>query len=137
MNLVYCKHYRKKDHFYVSNKKKFLRKIQTEGLVIELFKRRKGLNTIASENNIQPNLLRNWKKEFDKASVVFDDSREDNSKEKLALERKEKPNTRKSWPAHHAGGLVEKKSEATLDPTTRVNLVRNLLKTKEFDKNRR
>ena len=28
MNLVYCKHYRKKDHFYVSNKKKFLRKIQ-------------------------------------------------------------------------------------------------------------
>ena len=37
------------------------------------------------------NLLRNWKKEFlDKASVVFDDTREDNLKEKLALERKEK-----------------------------------------------
>lgn len=43
------------------------------------------------KNNIQPNLLRNWKKEFlDKASVVFDDTREDNLKEKLALERKEK-----------------------------------------------
>ena len=60
-------------------------------LVIELLKGEKDLNTIATENNIQPNLLRNWKKEFlDKASVVFDDTREDNLKEKLALERKEK-----------------------------------------------
>ena len=50
MNLIYCKHYRKKDYYYVSNKKKFL----------------------------------------DKASVVLDDTREDNLKEKLALERKEK-----------------------------------------------
>ena len=49
MNLIYCKHNRKKD-YYVSNKKEFL----------------------------------------DKASVVFDDTREDNLKEKLALERKEK-----------------------------------------------
>ena len=90
MNLVYCKHYRKKNHFYVSNKKNFLRKIKIR-VVIELLKGEKDLNTIASENNIQPNLLRNWKKEFlDKASVVFDDSREDNLKEKPALERKEK-----------------------------------------------
>jgi len=74
-------------------------------LVIELLKGEKDLNTIATENNIQPNLLRNWKKEFlDKASVVFDDTREDNLKEKLALERKEKAEY-----AHHAGGLVEKK----------------------------
>ena len=59
-------------------------------LVIELLKGEKDLNTIATENNIQPNLLRNWKKEFlDKASVVFNDTREDNLKEKLALERKE------------------------------------------------
>ena len=59
--------------------------------MIELLKGEKDLNTIATENNIQPNLLRNWKKEFlDKASVVFDDTREDNLKEKLALERKEK-----------------------------------------------
>ena len=28
MNLIYCKHYRKKDHYYVSNKKKFLLQIQ-------------------------------------------------------------------------------------------------------------
>lgn len=72
--------------------------------------REKGLNTIANENNIQPNLLRNWKKEFlDKASVVFDDIREDNLKEKLVLERWEKAEyAKKSWAIHHAGGLVEK-----------------------------
>ena len=68
----------------------FSAKFKSE-LVIELLKGEKDLNTIATENNIQPNLLRNWKKEFlDKASVVFDDTREDNLKEKLALERKEK-----------------------------------------------
>ena len=60
-------------------------------LVIELLRGEKNLNTLAVENNIQPNLLRNWKKEFlDNASVVFDDKREENLKEKLAEERKEK-----------------------------------------------
>jgi len=50
-------------------------------LVIELLKGEKDLNTLATENSIQPNLLRNWKKEFlDKASVIFGDSREDNLK---------------------------------------------------------
>ena len=44
-------------------------------LVIELLKGEKDLNTLATENNIQPNLLRNWKKEFlDNAAVVFDDA---------------------------------------------------------------
>ncbi len=60
-------------------------------LVLEVLKGEKDLNTIAVENNIQPNLLRNWKKEFlEKAAVVFDDTREENLKEKLAEERKEK-----------------------------------------------
>ena len=60
-------------------------------LVLELLKGEKDLNSLAAENNIQPNLLRNWKKEFlDKASVVFDDSREENIREKLDEERKEK-----------------------------------------------
>ena len=60
-------------------------------LVIELLKGEKELNTLATENNIQPNLLRNWKKEFlDNAFVVFNDKREDNLKEKLVEERKEK-----------------------------------------------
>jgi transposase-like protein len=60
-------------------------------LVLELLKGEKDLNTPATENSIQPNLLRNWKKEFlSKASVIFGDSREDNLKEKLTEERKEK-----------------------------------------------
>ncbi|MBQ8488563.1 MAG: transposase, partial [Pseudobutyrivibrio sp.] len=48
-------------------------------LVLKVLKGEKELNVIATENDIQPNLLRNWKKEsLDKASVVFDDSREEN-----------------------------------------------------------
>ena len=60
-------------------------------LVIELLQGGKDLNTLATENNIQPNLLRKWKREFlNNASAVFDDKREENLKEKLVEERKEK-----------------------------------------------
>ena len=63
-------------------RRNFSAKFKSE-LVIELLKGEKDLNTIATENNIQPNLLRNWKKEFlDKASVVFNDTREDKSERK-------------------------------------------------------
>ena len=56
--------------------------------MIELLKGEKDLNTLATENNIQPNLLRNWKREFlNNASAVFDDKREENLKEKLVEER--------------------------------------------------
>ena len=49
------------------------------------------LNTLATENNIQPNQLHNWKKEFlNNVSAVFDDKREENFKDKLAEERREK-----------------------------------------------
>lgn len=66
--------------------------------VIELIKGEKELNTLAVENNIQLNLLRNWKKEFlNNAVVVFDDKRKENFKEKLAEERKEKVAYAKSW----------------------------------------
>ncbi len=54
-------------------------------LVIKLLKGEKDLNTFATENNIQPNLLRNWKKEFlNNASAVFDDKREENLRSKAA-----------------------------------------------------
>ena len=103
-------------------------------LVIELLKGEKDLNTLAVENNIQPNLLRNWKKEFlDNASVVFDNKREENLKEKLAEERKEK-----SEYAKKVGQLtmqvdwLKKNLKKFADPTTRVNLVQNLLTTKEL-----
>ena len=60
-------------------------------LVLQLLKGEKELNVLAVENDIQPNLLRNWKKEFlNNASSVFDDKREENLKDKLAEERKEK-----------------------------------------------
>lgn len=61
------------------------------GLVIELLKGEKNLNTLAIGNNIQPNFLRNWKREFlNNDSEVFDDKREENLKEKLVEEREEK-----------------------------------------------
>lgn len=87
-------------------------------LVIELLKGEKDLNTLASENSIQPNLLRNWKKEFiDKASVVFDDSREDNLKEKLSLERKEKAEyAKKVGQLTMQVDWLKKKSEEMLGP---------------------
>ncbi|MDY2949117.1 MAG: transposase [Lachnospiraceae bacterium] len=60
-------------------------------LILEVLKGEKELNVIATENDIQPNLLRNWKEEFlEKASVIFDDTREENLKGKLTEERKEK-----------------------------------------------
>ena len=87
-------------------------------LVLEVLKGEKELNGIATENDIQPNLLRNWKKEFlEKASVVFDDTREENLKEKLSEERKEK-----AAYAKKVGQLtmqvdwLKKKSEEMLGP---------------------
>ena len=79
MNLIYYNQYEREDSKSCPD------------LVIELLKGEKDLNTLAIENNIQPNMLRNWKKEFlDNASVVFDDKREEKLKEKLAEECKEK-----------------------------------------------
>ena len=114
-------------------RRNFFAKFKSE-LVIELLRGEKDLNTIATENNIQPNLLRNWKKEFlDKASVVFNDTREDNLKEKLALERKEKAEyAKKVGQLTMQVDWLKKNLKKHLDLTTRVNLVQNLLKTKEL-----
>ena len=103
-------------------------------LVIELLKGEKDLNTLAVENNIQPNLLRNWKKEFlDNASAVFDDKREDNLKEKLAEERKEKAEyAKKVGPLTMQVDWLKKNLKKFVDQTTRVSLVQNLLTTKEI-----
>ena len=114
-------------------RRNFSAKFKSE-LVIELLKGEKNLNAIATENNIQPNLLRNWKKEFlDKAYAVFDDTREDNLKEKLALERKEKAEyAKKVGQLTMQVDWLKKNLKKHLDLTTRVNLVQNLLKTKEL-----
>ena len=91
---------------------------QVENCASEVLKGEKDINTIATENDIQPNLLRNWKKEFlDNAALVFDDKREENVKEKLAAERKEK-----AAYAKKVGQLtmqvdwLKKKSEELLGP---------------------
>ena len=87
-------------------------------LVIELLKGEKDLNTLAADNKLQPNLLRNWKKEFlDKASIVFDDKREDNLKEKLASERREKAQySKKVGQLTMQVDWLKKKSEEMLGP---------------------
>lgn len=60
-------------------------------IVLEVIKGERTINEIATENSIQPNLIRNWKKEFlEKASLVFDDKREENTKQKLDESRKER-----------------------------------------------
>ena len=104
------------------------------GLVIELLKGEKDLNTLATENNIQPNLLRNWKREFlNNASAVFDDKREENLKEKLVEERKEKAEyAKKVGQLTMQVDWLKKNLKKFADLTTRVNLVRNLLTTKEL-----
>ncbi len=87
-------------------------------LVIELLKGEKELTAIATENNIQPNLLRKWKNEFlDNASAVFDDKRDENLKEKLSLERKEKAEyARKVGQLTMQVDWLKKKSEEVCGP---------------------
>ena len=42
-------------------------------LVLEVLREERSLNEIASENNLHPNMLRNWKREFlERAEQVFD-----------------------------------------------------------------
>ena len=103
-------------------------------LVIKLLKGEKDLNTLATENNIQPNLLRNWKKEFlNNASAVFDDKREENLKDKLAKERREKAEyAKKVGQLTMQVDWLKKNLKKFVDLTTRVRLVQNLLTTKEI-----
>jgi transposase-like protein len=117
MNLLYWKKHRKKVRYMSRTRRNFSAKLKSE-LVLELLKGEKDLNTIATENKIQPNLLRNWKKEFlDKASIVFDDSREENLKEKLAVERKEKiAYAKKVGQLTMQVDWLKKKSEELLGP---------------------
>ena len=102
-------------------------------LVLEVLKGEKDINSIATENGIQPNLLRNWKKEFlENASVVFDDKREENIREKLASERKEKAEyAKKVGQLTMQVDWLKKNLKNCLDLTTRVNLVKNHSKIKE------
>ena len=103
-------------------------------LVLQLLKGGKELNVLAVENDIQPNLLRNWKKEFlTNASLAFDNKREDNLREKLAEERKEKAEyAKKVGQLTMQVDWLKKNLKKLSDLTTRVNLVRNLSTNKEL-----
>jgi len=103
-------------------------------LVLQLLKGEKELNVLDVENDIQPNLLRNWKKEFlANASLAFDNKREDNLREKLAEERKEKVEyAKKVAQLTMQVDWLKKNLKKLSDLTTRVNLVRNLSATKEL-----
>lgn len=87
-------------------------------LVLQLLKGEKELNVLAAENSIQPNLLRNWKKEFlSNASLAFDNKREDNLREKLAVERKEKEQyAKKVGQLTMQVDWLKKKSEEIIGP---------------------
>ena len=101
-------------------------------LVLQLLKGEKELNVLAVENDIQPNLLRNWKKEFlANASLASDNKLEDNLREKLAEERKEKAEyAKKVGQLTMQVDWLKKNLKKLSDLTTRVNLVRNLSTTK-------
>ena len=101
-------------------------------IVLQLLKGEKELNVLAVENDIQPNILRNWKKEFlTNASLAFDNKREDNLREKLAEERKEKAEyAKKVGQLTMQVDWLKKNLKKLSDLTTRVNLVRNLSTTK-------
>jgi transposase-like protein len=60
-------------------------------LVIELLKGEKELSQLASEHEIAPNQLRNWKSEFlANAANAFDNKRDENLKETLKSSEAEK-----------------------------------------------
>lgn len=61
-------------------------------IVLEVLQGEKELGEIAAENNLNPNMVRNWKREFlDNASAAFEDPRkaEKEAKKKEDTQRKE------------------------------------------------
>ena len=61
-------------------------------IVLEVLQGEKELGEIAAENELNPNMVRNWKREFlEKASIVFEDPRKEakEAKKKAEVQRKE------------------------------------------------
>lgn len=73
-------------------KRQFTAEFKTK-IILELLREEQNLNEIASKNDISPNQLRNWKKEFlDNAPKAFSGSkqeREAKNKEKEVSEEKQ------------------------------------------------
>ena len=118
MNLIYYNQTNRKKVLIMSrSRRNFSAEFKTN-LVLQLLKGEKELNVLAVENDIQPNLLRNWKKEFlANASLAFDNKREDNLREKLAEERKEKAEyAKKIGQLTMQVDWLKKKSEEVVGP---------------------
>ena len=61
-------------------------------IVLEVLQGEKELGEIASENNLNPNMVRNWKREFlENAAAVFEDPKKQakEAKKKETAQRKE------------------------------------------------
>jgi transposase-like protein len=59
-------------------------------IVLEVLRGEKEINTIAQENEIAPNQIRNWKSEFiENAALVFDNKKEKEYKEKALMHEQE------------------------------------------------
>ena len=118
MNLIYYNQTNRKKVLIMSrSRRNFSAEFKTN-LVLQLLKGEKELNVLAVENDIQPNLLRTWKKEFlANASLAFDNKREDNLREKLAEERKEKAEyAKKVGQLTMQVDWLKKKSEEVVGP---------------------
>ena len=64
-------------------------------LVLEVLQGEKELGTIAYENDVNPNMLRNWKRAFlENASVVFEDAKKAEKKAKREEENLKKETAR-------------------------------------------
>ena len=103
-------------------------------LVLQLLKGEKELNVLAVENDIQPNLLRNWKKDSLLMLLLLSIISEKTiSGKNLPKNARKKLNTLKrsvNLPCRLTGS--KKNLKKLSDLTTRVNLVQNLLTTKEL-----
>ena len=101
-------------------------------LCVELLKGEKDLNSLASENSLLPNLLRNWKKDFlEKCSKAFDDTSENYWKEKyLAGHREKEDYARKVGQPAMQVDWLKKNLRRLLDQDTKTSLLQSLSKSR-------
>ena len=101
-------------------------------LCVELLKGEKDLNSLASENSLLPNLLRNWKKDFlEKCSKAFADTSENYWKEKYLAEHREKEDyARKVGQLAMQVDWLKKNLRRLLDQDTKTGLLQSLSKSR-------
>ena len=64
-------------------------------VVLEVLQGERGLDEIAAHYNLNPNMVRNWKREFlEKASIVFEDPRKQTREAKKKADAQQKETAR-------------------------------------------